>query len=205
MFIVFEGIDACGKGTQQEMLAQWFEKKGHRVIKTRVPGGCPNAEDIRALFKKERSDPLLPTTSLYLASAALHESTHTLIKPALAKGLVVICDRWFFSTFAYQHGGQGLPFGQVMSTILPAVDYTVPQLTFYLDIDETESLERRKKRGEPTDAFEALPPTFHRSVRACYLGLDCYFPGYYVIDGWRDEGSVHGLIVEEVQKRWPVL
>lgn len=201
MFIAFEGLDACGKGTQQEMLANWFEANGFSVLQTRVPGGTPNAEDIRKLFLFKRNPSFLPLTALHLACAALHEHAENVVKPALKEGKIVLCDRWIFSTFAYQHGGQKLSFHQVATFILPAVDYILPNLTFYLDVDVQTSSVRRTDRGLGADTFEERADEFHKAVRLTFLSLGQFFPNFLILDGSKTKDDIHQQITYDVSNR----
>jgi dTMP kinase len=168
-FITFEGIDGAGKSTHIEGLAQWFNSRGHQVTLTREPGGTPLAEKFRALALHETMDPL---TEALLMFAARREHLVHVIEPALARGDVVLCDRFTDATFAYQGGGRGFDW-QVLKTLeamvqnVPAAELRQPDLTLWFDLSPEVAAARLSTARIP-DKFESQPISFFQNVRDGY-------------------------------------
>ena len=168
-FISFEGIDGAGKSTHIEGLAQWFKDRGHVVTLTREPGGTPLAEKFRALALHEVMDPL---TEALIMFAARREHLIHVIEPALARGEVVLCDRFTDATFASQGGGRGFDWG-VLKTLeqmvqnVPATELRQPDLTVWFDLPPAVAAERLSTARIP-DKFESQPQSFFQAVRDGY-------------------------------------
>jgi dTMP kinase len=168
-FISFEGIDGAGKSTHIEGLAQWFKSRGHEVTLTREPGGTPLAEKFRELALHETMDPL---TEALVMFAARREHLIHVIEPALARGEVVLCDRFTDATFAYQGGGRGFDW-QVLKTLeqmvqnVPATALRQPDLTIWFDLPPAVAAERLSTARVP-DKFESQPQSFFQAVRDGY-------------------------------------
>ncbi|MEY3428340.1 MAG: Thymidylate kinase [Pseudomonadota bacterium] len=168
-FISFEGIDGAGKSTHIEGLAQWFKDRGHVVTLTREPGGTPLAEKFRALALHEVMDPL---TEALIMFAARREHLIHVIEPALARGEVVLCDRFTDATFAYQGGGRNFDWG-VLKTLeqmvqnVPATELRQPDLTVWFDLPPAVAAERLSTARIP-DKFESQPQSFFQAVRDGY-------------------------------------
>jgi dTMP kinase len=168
-FISFEGIDGAGKSTHIEGLAQWFKDRGHVVTLTREPGGTPLAEKFRALALHEVMDPL---TEALIMFAARREHLIHVIEPALARGEVVLCDRFTDATFAYQGGGRGFDW-DVLKTLeqmvqnVPATELRQPDLTVWFDLPPAVAAERLSTARVP-DKFESQPQSFFQAVRDGY-------------------------------------
>ena len=168
-FISFEGIDGAGKSTHIEGLAQWFKSRGHEVTLTREPGGTPLAEKFRELALHETMDPL---TEALVMFAARREHLIHVIEPALARGEVVLCDRFTDATFAYQGGGRGFDW-QVLKTLeqmvqnVPASALRQPDLTIWFDLPPAVAAERLSSARVP-DKFESQPQSFFQAVRDAY-------------------------------------
>jgi dTMP kinase len=168
-FISFEGIDGAGKSTHIEGLANWFKVRGHTVTLTREPGGTPLAEKFRALALHESMDPL---TEALLMFAARREHLIQVIEPALARGEVVLCDRFTDATFAYQGGGRGFDWKvlQGLEAMVQKVEATPlrqPDLTIWFDLSPEVAAERLSTARVP-DKFESQPISFFQQVRAGY-------------------------------------
>lgn len=170
LFISFEGIDGAGKSTHIEGLAQAFRAAGRQVTLTREPGGTPLAEKLRALVL---NDPMDAMTEALLVFAARRDHLQQLIEPALARGDVVLCDRFTDATFAYQGMGRGFDL-QTLSELerwvqaLPgATALRQPELTVWFDLDPVIAAERLAGARVP-DKFEAQPVEFFRRVAAGY-------------------------------------
>ena len=168
-FISFEGIDGAGKSTHIEGLFHWFKSRGHVVTLTREPGGTPLAEKFRELALHETMDPL---TEALLMFAARREHLIQVIEPALARGEVVLCDRFTDATFAYQGGGRGFDW-QVLKNLeqmvqkVPATLLRQPDLTVWFDLPPVVAAERLNKARVP-DKFESQPQYFFEAVREGY-------------------------------------
>jgi dTMP kinase len=168
-FISFEGIDGAGKSTHIEGLAQWFKSRGHTVTLTREPGGTPLAEKFRELALHESMDPL---TEALVMFAARREHLVQVIEPALARGEVVLCDRFTDATFAYQGGGRGFDWNvlkvlEQMVQKVPASTLRQPDLTIWFDLDPAVAAHRLSTARVP-DKFESQPQSFFQAVRDGY-------------------------------------
>ena len=166
LFVSFEGIDGAGKSTHIAALADAFQAQGRAVTLTREPGGTPLAEKLRAMVLNDAMDPL---TESLLVFAARRDHLLTVIEPALARGDVVLCDRFTDATFAYQGGGRGFDLG-VLSTLEHWVQSTPalaslrqPDLTIWFDIAPEVAAARLADARTP-DRFEAQPVDFFRAV-----------------------------------------
>jgi dTMP kinase len=173
LFISFEGIDGAGKSTHIEGLARAFEAQGKVVTLTREPGGTPLAEKLRAMVLNDAMDAM---TEALLVFAARRDHLQTLIEPALARGEVVLCDRFTDATFAYQGGGRGfdlqtLQFLEQLVQTIPALagDFVrQPELTVWFELDPAIAAQRLAGARLP-DKFEAQPVEFFARVSAGYL------------------------------------
>lgn len=169
-FLTFEGGEGVGKTTQIRWLAEALTAAGREVVITREPGGSPIADQIRALVLDPNLKGLasLPELLLYEASRAQH--VHDTIKPALARGCVVICDRFADSSVVYQGAARGLDAKLVRLLNRIATEGLEPDLTFVLDLDPKIGLARAGKRGS-LDRIESETLQFHQQVRAGYRKL----------------------------------
>lgn len=168
MFITFEGIDGSGKTTQLNLLADYLVEKGYEVIKLREPGGTILSEKIRELLL-DKSIPIPPMTELLLFNSARSFLVETIIKPAIESGKIVLCDRFYDSTTAYQAFGRELNYENVITINDLAAGGLIPDLTFYIDID----LETHKIRtlGKDFDRMESSGDEFYRKVIEGYRKL----------------------------------
>ncbi len=170
LFLSFEGIDGAGKSTHIEALAQAFRRAGRQVLTTREPGGTPLAERLRALVLHEPMDPL---TEALLMFAARRDHLVQVIEPALARGEVVLCDRFTDATFAYQGGGRGFNWSvlqalEAMVQGMPAGAVRQPHLTVLFLLDPDIAAQRLAGARVP-DKFESQPVDFFRLVHQGYL------------------------------------
>ena len=183
LFITFEGIDGCGKSTQFEMLKEYLLSKGEEFIVVREPGGTVIGEKIREILLSKKNDSMVPMTELFLFEAARAQITEEVIKPNIEKGISVLCDRFFDSTYAYQ--GYARKLGTDTTDMLNklATGGLEPDITFLIDIPVSVALERRGKRGEADDRMEALGTSFQEEVRKGYLEAASKSSRIKVIDG----------------------
>jgi dTMP kinase len=172
-FITLEGIEGAGKSTLARHLGEWLRARGVRACLTREPGGTILAERVRNIVLERGAETLTPVTETLLMFAARGIHLETLIRPALARGEWVVCDRFTDATRAYQAGGRG-----VSRTLIEALAHAVhprlaPDCTLLLDLPVELGLRRSKERSgtHPSDRFEAEPAKFFERVRAAYLEL----------------------------------
>lgn len=172
IFITFEGGDGSGKTTQLTLLCDALHRAGIDYVRTREPGGTDNALAIRAMVlegDKQRWD---TTSELFLFLAARRDHVTQLIRPALAAGKWVICDRFTDSTLAYQGGNETLPAILLDDMCQLASDGLVPHTTFLLDIEPEQGLQRVQTRAEQKEMrFESKPLAYHQALRARYQAL----------------------------------
>lgn len=187
LFITFEGIDGAGKSTHIATVAERLRAAGREVVTTREPGGTPLAERLRELVLHEPMDPL---TESLLVFAGRRDHLVQVIEPALARGAVVLCDRFTDATFAYQGGGRGfnLHVLEVLETWVQKGRQ--PDLTLWFDLDPAEAARRRGAERTP-DRFERESLGFFERVRAAYLARAQAFPTRFVtIDSTRAQARV---------------
>lgn len=197
-FISFEGIDGSGKSTQARMLADHLRGLGHDTVLTREPGGSPGAEEIRALVLQGDPDRWSAETELLLFTAARRDHLERLIRPALAEGKIVICDRFADSTRMYQ----GLSRGDLRGTVDALHDLMIgrePDLTLLIDMDPTEGLARAKGRQGIEERFEDFGTDLQTKMRAGFLALANEFSDrFHVIDGARAMNAVAEDVIATV-------
>lgn len=169
MFISFEGIEGLGKTTHLKRLADLLREKGCKVVVTREPGGTPMGEEIRDVLLAHRHEVVTPMTELLLMFAARAQHVATIIKPALAEGAFVLCDRFMDASFAYQGGGRGMELEKIRSLETLVLNQFQPDLTFLLDAKPSVGLERIRGRAGHPDRFELEKIEFFERVRATYL------------------------------------
>lgn len=196
-FITLEGGEGAGKSTQARLLADALEAQGLTVVRTREPGGAPGAEVLRELLLSGQVDWSPPAETL-LHFAARAEHIARTIRPALAAGSWVVCDRFFDSTMAYQGYGQGADRNLIAA--LTGLLGLVPDVTIVLDVSETVAATRLQNRGAPTDRYERLDAAFHARVNAGFREIARLSPNRCVLvpaDG--DAAEVHAAIMAALQ------
>ncbi|BCS53804.1 dTMP kinase [Geobacter sp. SVR] len=210
-FITFEGIEGCGKTTQIRLLGEYLESLGYRVVMTREPGGCAIADKIRAILLDADNRELLPLAELLLYAAARAQHVSLVIKPALAEGSIVLCDRFTDATIAYQSAGRGIDRTTIDLLNDLACQSLVPALTVLIDCDPQTGLERARQRieasaGPREERFELESLEFHRRVRNGYLELARLEPSRVLkIDGSGTIAAISESIVGQVRNKLEVL
>ena len=195
LFVVFEGIEGSGKSTQTKALDQCLRKAGAAVTLVREPGSTPVGEEISRLVKT--SEVLAPVSELFLFSAARCELMTSVIKPALHRGDIVICDRFTDSTVAYQGYGRGLDHRLIQKINAIATDGVAPALKVLLDLDPSEGLGR--KAADTFDRFEREAQEFHLRVRDGYREIARADPErWLMLDARESEEVVAGQVWRRV-------
>jgi len=180
LFITLEGLDGAGKSTHLAWLESHFKAQGRAVVMTREPGGTPLGEYLRALVLSEA---MHPETEALVMFAARCEHLAQVIRPALARGEVVISDRFTDASFAYQGGGRGIALERLEQLETWVHGDLQPDLTLLFDLPEAVAQARMQGRGE-ADRFEREKMAFHGRVRAAYLARAARFPQRIrVLDG----------------------
>lgn len=202
MFISFEGIDGCGKTTQIVLLQARLQSEGKTVLLTREPGGTSLAEAMREVLLHSKNS-LSPPAELLLFGASRAQHVEEIIRPALARGEVVLCDRFADSSVAYQGGGLGLDADFIRRMNDFATQELHPEVTFLFDLDPQTGLTRRAvQRGESPDRIEARGIEFQNRVRAAYLQLAQAEPKRIVLlDAAPPAKVVHERLVKALRAR----
>ena len=168
VFITLEGVEGAGKSTLMAYAAEYFAEKGREVIQTREPGGTKTGEQIREILLDSANVGVSDDTELLLMFAARMQHIDELIKPALASGKIVICDRFTDASYAYQGAGRGLDISRIQKLEDWVQQGLKPHLTLLFDLDVETGLRRANQRSE-ADRFEQEEISFFERIRACYL------------------------------------
>ena len=170
-FITFEGGEGVGKSTQIERCAAWLRAQGIEVVLTREPGGTPRAERLRQMLLERDGEPMPGSCELLLMFAARASHLENRVRPAVARGAWVLCDRFTDATYAYQGGGRGLPTAQIDALVGIVHPDLQPDLTLLLDLPVAVGLTRASNRNgaDGPDRFESEQHAFFERVRATYL------------------------------------
>lgn len=203
-FITFEGIEGSGKTTQIRILKSLLEARGHRVLATREPGGCPIADAIRAILLDSTNRALVPRAELLLYAAARAQHVEQVIRPALAAGSIVLCDRFADATTAYQGGGRGLDTMLVAELNAIATGGLQPDLTLLFDMPVELGLTRARHRNQQDTLrdegrFELEELDFHQRVRAAYLSLAERENRFRIVDATGTPETVAGRTSASVE------
>jgi len=206
MLISFEGPDGAGKSTQVRALASFLRRTGYEVVLTREPGGTSIGDQIRAVVHSTANTAMAPTAEMLLYAASRAQLVSEVIRPALAAGRIVLCDRYADSTMAYQGFGRGLDRAMLATLTAIATGGLVPDLTLLLDLDVERGLARRRDEGEEMNRLDLEALDFHRRVRAGYLTLAAAEPARWVhIDAGRSPKEVEADVQRVVEGRLPVV
>jgi dTMP kinase len=196
-FVVFEGGEGAGKSTQEGLLAAALEAAGRTVVRTREPGGTPAAELIRHVVLSPEFEGLDARAEALLFAAARGEHVARVVRPALERGDVVICDRYIDSSVAYQGIARDLGEDRIRDLSLWATGGLLPDVTIVLDVDPEVGLARFAQR----DRLEAEPLDYHEDVRVAYLALAAAEPErYLVVDARSDVDAIAEAILARVRQ-----
>ena len=200
-FITIEGGEGAGKSTMMSRVANWLESTGHRVVRTREPGGTDLAEKLREILLDRNNISLSDRAELLLVFAARAQHLDELIRPALARGDWVLCDRFTDATWAYQGGGRGLPRDEIASLETLVHGDLQPDLTLLLDLPVELGMKRAARRSQ-ADRFEQESTLFFKQVRDAYLERAEAAPERFaVIDASRNIDEVWSQIDSVLRKR----
>jgi len=201
-FISFEGTDGCGKGTQIEKLKNYFEAKEIDAVFTREPGGVETADKIRAFVKDPENDDIDELSDFLLISAGRNLHVKQKIKPALETGKIVVTDRYVDSCFAYQGYAGGLDLKMIKDVTNQVIQGIMPDITFFLSLDGSTSLERNKGLDDKVDKFELKGASFQENVRNGFLQMVEEDPNrWVVIDASLSREEIFDIIISELEKR----
>lgn len=205
MFITFEGPEGSGKTTQIRLLADYLRGRGYDVVTTREPGGTPIGDQIRACLHDTANTAMSPTAEVLLYSASRAQLVDEVIRPALAAGRVVVCDRFADSTMAYQGFGRGLNRAMLAALTAIATGGLTPDLTLLLDLEVSRGLTRRRDEGEEMNRLDLEAIEFHSRVREGYLALAASEPDRWAyVHADAPVADVQGAIRQIVDARMAV-
>lgn len=194
-FITFEGIEGCGKSTQAKKLHEYFSSQNIESVLTREPGGTKASEQIRSILIDENLDKLEAKTELFLNFAARLEHVEKLIKPALSQNKIVISDRFFDSTYAYQGSAFGLDEKLIDDVRKMTIADFTPDITFLIDVPVDTAFARISNRAD-NNRYEKLGRDFHQKVRDGFLQLAKKNPRIKVIDGTKSLQEISAEIIK---------
>jgi dTMP kinase len=197
IFIAFEGGEGIGKSTQSQLLKQWLEQEGETVVLSREPGGTDLGVEIRKILLSHSTGEISPRAEALLYAADRAHHVFSVIRPALAKGEVVISDRYFDSSIAYQGAGRVLEPSEVARISRWATESLFPTLTIIIDLPPQIGLARLKSK----DRLESQPMDFHERVRQEFLQLALLDPErYFIVDGNQSIEDIHSAIISRVSE-----
>ena len=199
MLVTFEGIDFSGKSTQAKLFFERVRGGGKRADFVRDPGGTPIGEQVRRILLDNTNAGMNERTELFLFSASRAQLVADQIRPMLEAGSIVVCDRFYDSTTAYQGGGRGIPLETLAVVNACASFGLVPQATYLFDIP-LEELEARSTRAKGTmDRMESNARGFYERVREAYLTLALTHPRFVVMDGTQAISRLHEQVWEHFE------
>ena len=200
--LVIEGSECTGKSTQIVYLAESFRAAGYNVVTTHEPGGVQVAQEIcNVLLRTELEQPMTDLTELLLYEAARAEWIDKIVRPALNKGKIVLTDRSYISTLAYQGYGRGIPIETVKSLNKLAMQGVVPEMVIIFDLEAEAVFQRLDCKEEGKDRIESEPMEFHRKVIEGYRAIArSGEPNIFMIDGTRTIPQIHEDIIDLINR-----
>lgn len=198
-FITFEGIEGSGKSTQIDMLHKHLELRGHQVHRLREPGGTAVGDRIRAILLDPALSEMTDITEMLLFAASRAQLIRQEVRPALAAGKTVLCDRFVYSSLAYQAYARGLPVATVRAANAPAIEGLLPDKVVLLDLPPKVALKRAKARAA-LDRIEAEALSFHEAVRRGFLEeAEADSDRFCVILAEGSPEDIHGRILDGLE------
>ena len=199
MFITFEGLDFSGKSTQARLLHEYLQSKEIKSTLLREPGGTRISEKIREILLDKENPEMIPVTEFLLFSASRSQLVNEVIIPNLKKKIIVICDRYYDSSAAYQGYGGKVDINSVGIVNDFASGGLKPDITFFLDISPKEAFKRTEIRGSARDRMENKNLAFYNRVYTGFKQLtNKYKKRFVVIDGRKSIEEIHSLIVQKI-------
>ena len=210
MFITLEGIEGSGKTSQLEHMEEYFKQRGFEPVVTREPGGTAVGQKIRAVLLDPEIEKMAPLTELFLYEADRIEHLEKTIRPALAAGKIVLCDRFFDATIVYQGYGRGLDRQMIQNLHRLILGDLKPDATFLFDLAPEVGLDRAwnqvnsGKRSDKETRFETEKLAFHRKIRDGYLTVARLEPErFFIIDAGQDEAAVRQIVLQRLKDLVP--
>jgi dTMP kinase len=204
LFVTFEGIDGCGKSTQVDAARRGLEEKGIACMVTREPGGAPISEKVRAILLSPDNGEMCDACEVLLYLAARAQHVHEKIAPALARGVVVLCDRFMDATFAYQSFGRGIPLELLFTMNDFATGGVAPSLSFVFDVDVETAFGRLKQANKMPDRLERSGREFYEKVCVGYRALASLYPQRIVVlSGAAPVEELSRTVLESIMRRFP--
>ena len=202
MLITFEGLDFSGKTTQIKLLVEKLKSYGNDVIVVREPGGTPISEKIREILLDKKNLEMTQVAEILLFSAARNQLVNQVMKPALEAGKVVICDRYYDSTTAYQGYGRGVNLDDVKRINKIATLGVVPDITFFVDIPIDEIKRRIEIAKSSTDRMESSGDSFYERARKGFFEIAESEPErFHIMDGLKNVETIHNEIWKAVNDK----
>ena len=199
LFITFEGIEGCGKSTQTKLLAEYFRKNGEDVFLSREPGGPNISEKIREILLANENSEMLSNTEVLLYAASRSQHTGEWILPELKAGKIVICDRYFDSTTAYQGAARKID-RKMIDTITSFATFGLkPDITVWIDLAVSVGLARISPKD--ADRLESESLDFHKKVREGFLQIAKTEKRFIVVDGSKSIAEISNEIINKIEKR----
>jgi len=205
LFITFEGIEGCGKSTQARLLRESLRSLRKDVLLTREPGGPRISEEIRTILLNKEFTEMNRLTEVFLYMASRAQHTLEWIIPSLEKEQILICDRYYDSTYAYQGAAREIPENEIETINTIATTGLKPDVTYIIDVPAEIGLERLHNgtKAEDIDRLESEDIDFHRRVRTGYLELAEKEPDrVVVIDGTKNIEEIHQDIMKNITQRY---
>jgi dTMP kinase len=200
MLITFEGLDYSGKSTQVQLLSDRLATQDCRVLVLREPGGTEIGEKIRKMLLDKANSGMTEASEMLLFSASRSQLVHEVVRPALEAGMIVICDRYYDSTTAYQGYGRGIALDVIQVINKYAADGLSPDLTFFLDIPIREIDKRMTAAKKNKDRMESSGIEFYTRVRDGYLQIAKNESRYRIVDGMQHIDELHEFVWQTVSE-----